>query len=93
MEAAKSSSALPAVGTAPTGSASVVGAYEVYNDPRNRILNAKAPLPIATTESSPEKLSFKDKMKMFAASVGEDPADKSSASSRQREIDYTNDDF
>ncbi|OQV23477.1 Afadin [Hypsibius exemplaris] len=74
---------------APAASASVVGVYEVYNDPRNRILNAKVKLPIGTTEASPEKLSFRDKMKMFAMTVGEDPADRVMASSKQREIDYS----
>lgn len=75
---------IPGVSTATPG---VIGAQEVYRDPRARRLaeqaQQKAPAPI------PEKLSFKEKMKMFAMETGEagTPKDKSKISRAQREID------
>ncbi|CAK1553482.1 unnamed protein product [Leptosia nina] len=65
----------------------VIGAQEVYRDPRARRLaeqQAKAaPAPI------PEHLSFKEKMKMFALESGEasTPKDKVKISRAQRDID------
>ncbi|XP_071053115.1 afadin isoform X2 [Onthophagus taurus] len=73
-----------AISTATPG---VIGAQEVYKDPRTRRLaeqaQQKAQAPI------PEKLSFKEKMKMFAMETGEagTPKDKSKISRAQREID------
>ncbi|XP_043225985.1 afadin-like isoform X3 [Amphibalanus amphitrite] len=68
----------------------VIGAQEVYRDPRTRRLAqlenshqrpAGSPLP--------ERLSFKEKMKMFAVESGEPgtPNQRSTSSSRQREIE------
>lgn len=65
----------------------VIGAQEVYRDPRTRRLaeqaQQKSQLPV------PEKLSFKEKMKMFAmeSGEGETPKDKSKISRAQRDID------
>lgn len=65
----------------------VIGAQEVYRDPRTRRLAEQAQMkpqgPI------PEKLTFKEKMKMFAMETGEGetPKDKSKISRAQREID------
>lgn len=81
--------------TTPTDSASgsaqatpgVIGAQEVYRDPRARRLAEQAQQKIQTPV--PEKLSFKEKMKMFAMETGEadTPKDKSKISRAQREID------
>lgn len=65
----------------------VIGAQEVYRDPRAKRLaeqaQQKSQMPV------PEKLSFKEKMKMFAMETGESgtPKDKSKISRAQREID------
>ncbi|XP_050309768.1 afadin isoform X3 [Anthonomus grandis grandis] len=68
----------------------VIGAQEVYRDPRARRLaeqekkkNQNDCTPV------PEKLSFKEKMKMFAMETGEQetPKDKSKISRAQRDID------
>lgn len=70
-----------------TATPGVIGAQEVYKDPRTRRLaeqaQQKPQAPI------PEKLSFKEKMKMFAMETGEagTPKDKSKISRAQREID------
>lgn len=73
-----------------TATPGVIGAQEVYKDPRTRRLaeqaQQKSQAPI------PEKLSFKEKMKMFAMETGEagTPKDKSKISRAQREIDNLN---
>nr|XP_026485857.1 afadin isoform X1 [Vanessa tameamea]XP_026485858.1 afadin isoform X1 [Vanessa tameamea]XP_026485859.1 afadin isoform X1 [Vanessa tameamea] len=65
----------------------VIGAQEVYRDPRaRRLAEAQAraaPAPV------PEQLSFKEKMKMFALESGEasTPKDKVKISRAQRDID------
>ncbi|XP_050342445.1 afadin isoform X1 [Nymphalis io] len=65
----------------------VIGAQEVYRDPRaRRLAEAQAraaPPPV------PEQLSFKEKMKMFALESGEasTPKDKVKISRAQRDID------
>ncbi|XP_022118959.2 afadin isoform X3 [Pieris rapae] len=65
----------------------VIGAQEVYRDPRTRRLAEQraraAPAPV------PEHLSFKEKMKMFALESGEasTPKDKVKISRAQRDID------
>ncbi|XP_050542344.1 afadin isoform X2 [Daktulosphaira vitifoliae] len=66
----------------------VIGAQEVYRDPRARIQHQKQ-MSNKTGSTVPEKLSFKEKMKMFAMETGEDgtPKDKVKISKAQREID------
>lgn len=65
----------------------VIGAQEVYRDPRQRLLaeqqQKKSEAPI------PEKLTFKEKMKMFALESGENntPKEKMKISRAQRDID------
>jgi len=68
----------------------VIGAQEVYNDPRQRIeaermkSNQNQRLHVG-----PEKLSFQEKMKMFAKEAGQQdsPKNKSKVSKAQREIE------
>ncbi|XP_072940435.1 uncharacterized protein cno isoform X4 [Epargyreus clarus] len=65
----------------------VIGAQEVYRDPRaRRLAEAQARAPAAPV---PEHLSFKEKMKMFALESGEasTPKDKVKISRAQRDID------
>lgn len=65
----------------------VIGAQEVYRDPRTKRLAEQAQLK--SQMPVPEKLSFKEKMKMFAMETGEadTPKDKSKISRAQRDID------
>ncbi|XP_038122622.1 afadin isoform X5 [Culex quinquefasciatus] len=65
----------------------VIGAQEVYRDPRTRRLAEQQQKQKA--EPVPEKLSFKEKMKMFALESGENntPKDKLKISRAQRDID------
>ncbi|XP_070491228.1 afadin isoform X2 [Chironomus tepperi] len=65
----------------------VIGAQEVYRDPRQRRLAEQQQKKTETPV--PEKLSFKEKMKMFALESGEDntPKDKLKISRAQRDID------
>ncbi|XP_065164325.1 afadin isoform X5 [Atheta coriaria] len=76
----------PGVNTATPG---VIGAQEVYRDPRQRRLAEQAQQKTQTQTPVPEKLTFKEKMKMFAMETGEQetPKDKSKISRAQREID------
>lgn len=78
---------IPGITTATPG---VIGAQEVYRDPRARRLAEQAQQKPQTPV--PEKLSFKEKMKMFAMETGEagTPKDKSKISRAQREIDNIN---
>lgn len=79
--------ASPGTSTATPG---VIGAQEVYRDPRARRLAAQAQLKDQNLIAAvPEKLSFKEKMKMFAMETGEQetPKDKSKISRAQRDID------
>lgn len=68
----------------------VIGAQEVYRDPRTRRLAEQAQQK--QQQPVPEKLSFKEKMKMFAMETGESgtPKDKSKISRAQRDIDNIN---
>ncbi|XP_023941942.2 afadin isoform X3 [Bicyclus anynana] len=80
--ASPASASLPAAHTP-----GVIGAQEVYRDPRTRRLaEAQARAPAAPI---PEQLSFKEKMKMFALESGEQstPKDKVKISRAQRDID------
>ena len=64
----------------------VVGGQEVYRDPRDRMLAEKTSRLMVP--GSGERMSFRDKMKMFASEAGEDtPHDKSKVSYAQRRID------
>ncbi|XP_050433436.1 afadin isoform X2 [Adelges cooleyi] len=69
----------------------VIGSQEVYRDPRQRLLAEQQKQQMSNKAGStvPEKLSFKEKMKMFAMETGEDgtPKDKVKISKAQREID------
>ncbi|XP_063220039.1 afadin isoform X2 [Bacillus rossius redtenbacheri] len=70
----------------------VIGAQEVYKDPRARMLAQQHQQRSTRTTPLPEKLSFKEKMKMFAMTTGEDgtPRDKVKISRAQRNIDNLN---
>lgn len=72
-----------------TATPGVIGAQEVYRDPRAKRLAEQAQQKNQNNTSVPEKLSFKEKMKMFAMETGEQgtPKDKSKISRAQREID------
>ncbi|CAG9858483.1 unnamed protein product [Phyllotreta striolata] len=79
--------ASPGTSTATPG---VIGAQEVYRDPRARRLAEQAQRKDQNLIAAvPEKLSFKEKMKMFAMETGEKetPKDKSKISRAQRDID------
>lgn len=67
----------------------VIGAQEVYKDPRQRRLAEQKMMSNKGIVAVPEKLSFKEKMKMFAMETGEDgtPRDKVKISRAQRDID------
>ncbi|CAH2992029.1 unnamed protein product [Chilo suppressalis] len=71
----------------PTHTPGVIGAQEVYRDPRTRRLAEQQAR--ASTAPVPEQLSFKEKMKMFALESGENstPKDKVKISRAQRDID------
>ncbi|KAL3281502.1 hypothetical protein HHI36_004709, partial [Cryptolaemus montrouzieri] len=89
---AESMLASPNTPTSPGGvlnnTPGVIGAQEVYKDPRAKRLAEQAQQKNMATPV-PEKLSFKEKMKMFAMESGEDstPKDKSKISRAQRDID------
>ena len=67
----------------------VIGAQEVYRDPRLRRLAEQQQQKAQLKAPGPEKLSFQEKMRMFALESGEPqtPKDKSKASKAQREIE------
>lgn len=71
----------------PTGNTpGVIGAQEVYRDPRGRI-EAQQRAHKAKSENT-DRLSFKDKMKMFASEAGEGtPVQKPKASRSQRALE------
>ena len=66
----------------------VIGAQEVYNDPRQRI-QAERMQSSQSRPNPPEKLSFQEKMKMFAMESGQQDSPKSKVkiSKAQREIE------
>ncbi|CAG9785219.1 unnamed protein product [Diatraea saccharalis] len=72
---------------ATTHTPGVIGAQEVYRDPRARRLAEQQAR--VTAAPVPEQLSFKEKMKMFALESGENstPKDKVKISRAQRDID------
>ncbi|XP_022253021.1 afadin-like isoform X2 [Limulus polyphemus] len=66
----------------------VIGAQEVYRDPRQRI-QAQRSRQQQAQPAKPEKLSFQQKMKMFAVSEGqmEPPKERVQSSKAEREIE------
>lgn len=64
----------------------VIGSQEVYRDPRERIRQEKMKTQAPRTVQGPEKMSFKEKMKMFAMTEAANAAaangERSSSSSR-----------
>lgn len=74
----------------PGNTPGVIGTQEVYRDPRQRIEAERIQQGGLTKNPGPEKLTFKEKMKMFAQEVGEPetPKDKVKISRAQREIEH-----
>ncbi|KAK7595248.1 hypothetical protein V9T40_013073 [Parthenolecanium corni] len=72
----------------------VIGTQEVYKDPRQRRLAEQQHQKLLSNKivPVPEKLTFKEKMKMFAMETGEEgtPKDKVKISRAQRDIDNLN---
>nr|CAD7259769.1 unnamed protein product [Timema shepardi] len=68
----------PDSGSFLTNTPGVIGAQEVYKDPRTRMLAQQQQQKSTRAGPLPEKLSFKEKMKMFAMETGENgtPRDK-----------------
>jgi len=68
---------------------SVIGNQEIYRDPRSRMLLEQQEKKLSAGKPPDgAKLSFKEKMKLFAAENGGDtPRDKAKISKAQREID------
>ena len=65
----------------------VVGAQEVYRDPRDRIA-AQRLIPGNDNGVAGERMSFRDKMKMFATEAGENtPSDKLKISRAQQRVE------
>ena len=66
----------------------VIGAQEVYRDPRTRIEAQKAAETSGARKQAVERMSFRDKMKYFAQEAGEDtPKYKAKLSRTQRNIE------
>ena len=72
----------------PTGNTpGVIGAQEVYRDPRSRI-EAQQRSHKAGTGQAGDRMSFRDKMKMFASEAGEStPVQRPKASKSQRALE------
>jgi len=68
---------------------SVIGTQEVYRDPRSRMLMEQQERKLSgPKQTDGSKLSFAEKMKLFAQEAGETtPRDKAKISKAQREID------
>lgn len=64
----------------------VVGAQEVYRDPRDRQLAAKQQQKRGPGDKTGEQMSFKDKMKMFAETAGENTPKYRAKSSRSQRV-------
>merc|ERR1719510_2375942 len=69
---------------------SVIGTQEVYRDPRSRMLLEQQERKLSGPKPTDgSKLSFQEKMKLFAQEAGETtPRDKAKISKAQREIDH-----
>jgi len=72
----------------------VVGAQEVYRDPRDRMLAAKqnggaGGGPVGgITPNTMDRLSFRDKMKLFASEIGDStPEERNKTSRAQQRIE------
>lgn len=66
----------------------VVGAQEVYRDPRERMLAAKQHNGGMMAPYSADRMSFRDKMRMFASEIGETtPEDRTKTSRAQQRIE------
>lgn len=67
----------PNVAYVPGSGAPVIGAQEIYRDPRDRIMASKAAagpagmVPMAGQRSTPDRMSFRDKTSMFTSEAGE----------------------
>jgi len=75
---------------APSGhTPSVIGTQEIYRDPRQRRLQQEQEKKMSTSRGPDgSKLSFQEKMKLFAQEVGENtPKEKAKISKAQREIE------
>ncbi|VDO82690.1 unnamed protein product [Soboliphyme baturini] len=67
--------------------AQVIGSQEIYKDPRQERLKSQKPF---TNQIEGEKLSFKDKMRLFAKEIGEStPKERVRVSSAQRIIEQS----
>jgi len=63
----------------------VVGAQELYRDPRERIQSTRG--QPQSDYQTPERMSFRDKMRRFASEAGEDtPVDKAKISRAEQLI-------
>ena len=64
--------------------------FQNYRDPRQRRLQEAALKASASQTPVPEKLTFREKMKMFAKETGENetPKDKMKTSRAQRDIEH-----
>lgn len=87
MLASPSSAGVSPSAAPPAHTPGVIGAQEVYRDPRARRLAEQQAR--STAQPIPEQLSFKEKMKMFALEAGDasTPKDKVKISRAQRDID------
>ena len=66
----------------------VVGAQEIYLDPRDRIQASRTQQDVRVT---PERMSFRDKMHHFATEAGEDtPVDRVKISRAQQRLEVGN---
>lgn len=66
----------------------VVGAQELYRDPRDRIAAARAVNNGLTIAPTPDRMSFRDKMRHFASEAGEDtPQEKAKISRAQQRLE------
>ena len=64
----------------------VIGAQEVYRDPRDRIAAYRQTNNVITPE--PQRMSFRDKMRMFAKEAGENtPQERSKISRAQQALE------
>lgn len=65
----------------------VVGSQEIYRDPRERLM-ANKPRKVTPGTGGPERLSFRDKQKMFASEIGENtPPDRVKTSRMQYQLE------
>lgn len=68
----------------------VIGSQEVYRDPRERIREEKMKTQAPRAVQGPEKLSFKEKMKMFAMTeAANERNSNNSRAQKENENEYT----